>query len=105
MMQRMGMDFKEVAGVTRVTIETAEKQIVIEEPSVTTVTMQGQTMFQVAGGTMREESLVKGPAIPDLDVKLVSEQTGKTLEEAKKALEETGGDLAKAILSLKAEET
>jgi len=105
MMQRMGMDFKEVAGVTRVTIETMEKQIVIEEPQVVNVTLQGQTMFQVAGGTMREETLVKKPVIPEADVKLVVEQTGKTLEEARKALEDTGGDLAKAILSLKTEKT
>jgi nascent polypeptide-associated complex subunit alpha len=39
--------------------------------------------------------------VPEADVKLVSEQTGKTAEEAKKALEQTGGDLAKAILLLK----
>ena len=104
MMQRMGMNFNEVAGVTRVTIETAEKKIVIEEPSVVTVTMQGQTMYQVAGGTMKEEVPVKEPVktvVPEADVKLVSEQTGKTAEEAKKALEQTGGDLAKAILILK----
>jgi len=105
MMQRMGMDFKEVAGVTRVTIETMEKQIVIEEPQVVTVTLQGQTMFQVAGGTMREETPVKKPAIPEADIKLVAEQTGKTVEEARKALEDTSGDLAKAILSLKTEKT
>jgi nascent polypeptide-associated complex subunit alpha len=99
----MGMNFNEVAGVTRVTIETAEKKIVIEEPSVVTVTMQGQTMYQVAGGTMKEVP-VKEPVktvVPEADVKLVSEQTGKTAEEAKKALEQTGGDLAKAILLLK----
>jgi nascent polypeptide-associated complex subunit alpha len=101
----MGMDLKEVPGVTRVTIETADKQIVIDEPNVLTVTMQGQTMFQVAGGTMREESPVKQRVVPEADAKLVSEQTGKTLEEARKALEEAGGDLAKAILSLKESKT
>jgi nascent polypeptide-associated complex subunit alpha len=36
--------------------------------------------------------------IPEEDVRLVADQTGKSMEEAKKALEETGGDLAKAIL-------
>ncbi len=106
MMERMGMDFKEIAGVTRVIIETTDKQIVIEEPNVVGINMQGQTMYQVAGGTMREESLAQKPVssvIPDADVKLVCEQTGKTLDEARKALAEANGDLAKAILSLKGE--
>jgi nascent polypeptide-associated complex subunit alpha len=39
-------------------------------------------------------------AIPEEDARLVADQTGKSLEEAKKALEECGGDLAKAILLL-----
>ena len=99
MMQRMGMNFNEVSGVTRVTIETTQKKIVIDEPSVVTINMQGQTMYQVAGGTQREEALK--PTIPESDVKLVVDQTGKTLEEARKALEDAGGDLAKAILLLK----
>ena len=102
MMQRMGMNFNEVSGVTRVTIETSEKRIVIDEPSVVTINVQGQTMYQVAGGAVREEGLKSPiPAIPETDVKLVADQTGKTVEEARKALEDSGGDLAKAILLLK----
>ncbi|MEM3072613.1 MAG: ubiquitin, partial [Candidatus Bathyarchaeia archaeon] len=38
------------------------------------------------------------------DVKLVAEQTGRTMEEARRTLQETGGDLAKAILKLQSEE-
>jgi len=38
--------------------------------------------------------------MPEEDVRLVADQTGKSLEEARKALEESGGDLAKAILLL-----
>jgi len=38
--------------------------------------------------------------VAEEDVKLVADQTGKSMEEAKKALEESGGDLAKAILLL-----
>ena len=38
--------------------------------------------------------------IPEEDVRLVADQTGKSVEEAKRALEETEGDLAKAILLL-----
>jgi nascent polypeptide-associated complex subunit alpha len=101
MMERMGMDLKEVAGVTNVTIETSDNRIVIDAPNVTTITMQGQTMFQVTGGTVKEENIVKVTVIPESDVKLVAEQTGKTAEEARKVLEENNGDLAKAILLLK----
>ena len=41
--------------------------------------------------------------IPEEDVQLVANQTGKSLEEARKALEETEGDLAKAILLLQSQ--
>jgi nascent polypeptide-associated complex subunit alpha len=38
--------------------------------------------------------------VSEEDVKLVADQTGKTVDEARKALEECKGDLAKAILLL-----
>ena len=34
------------------------------------------------------------------DIKLIMDQTGKTEEEAKKAFEESNGDIAEAILKL-----
>ena len=40
------------------------------------------------------------PAFSEEDVQLVADQTGKSLEKAKEALQECGGDLAKAILLL-----
>ncbi len=58
MMQRMGMQVKQVDDVTRVIIESASKRIVIDAPEVAIVTVQGQTVYQVGGGTAREE----GPA-------------------------------------------
>ena len=42
----------------------------------------------------------KKEEIPKEDIDLVVEQTGKTTQEAKKALEETKGDIAEAILKL-----
>jgi len=38
--------------------------------------------------------------IPEEDVQLVADQTGKSLEDAQRALESSDGDLAKAILLL-----
>ena len=104
MMQKMGMDMKEIANVRQVVIKTPDKQIVIDGPTVTTITMQGQTMFQVAGGTVKEEARREEEALPisEDDVKLVAEQAGVSFEEARKALIESGGDLAQAILALKA---
>jgi len=106
MMQKMGMDMKEIANVKQVVIRAADKQIVVDNPTVTTITMQGQTMFQVAGGTVKEEAhkekAEEALPITEDDVKLVAEQAGVSLEEAKKALIESGGDLAQAIIALKA---
>ncbi len=103
MMQKMGMKVDEVPAVSQVIIKTAAKDIVIEEPNVTLVTVQGQAMYQIAGGRVRE-AMPQAPiqnAPPESDVQLVAQQTGKPLEEARKALAEAGGDLAKAILILK----
>jgi len=105
MMQKMGMKVDEVPAVSQVIIRTAGKDIVIEEPNVTLVTVQGQAMYQIAGGRVLEA--VPGAPVQNApvesDVQLVAQQTGKPLEEARKALAEAGGDLAKAILTLKAQ--
>jgi len=102
MMQKMGMKVDEVADVDQVIIKTALKDIVIEEPSVTLVTIQGQAMYQIAGGRVSEATPQAVPtAVGEEDAQLVAQQTGRPLEDAKKALLEAGGDLAKAILILK----
>jgi len=108
MMQKMGMKVDEVANVSQVLIKTESRHIVIEEPTVTVVTMQGQVMYQIAGGRVSEavpqpvpEAQVTIQPAPESDVQLVAQQTGKSVEEARKALSEAGGDLAKAILALK----
>jgi len=99
MMQRMGMQVKQVDDVTRVIIESASKRIVIDAPEVAIVTVQGQTVYQVGGGTAREE----GPAgvSTQEDAKLVASQAGVSVDEAAKALQQSGGDLAQAIIVLK----
>lgn len=103
MMQKMGMKMDEVPDVTAVIIKTASKDIMIEEPSVTAINVQGQTMYQIAGGRVSETQTqpLAQTGTSDTDVQLVAQQTGKSLEESRKALVEAGGDLAKAILSLK----
>ncbi|MCL2643202.1 MAG: nascent polypeptide-associated complex protein [Candidatus Bathyarchaeota archaeon] len=107
MMQRMGMNMDSVEDVNQVIIRTASKDIVIDEPEVAILQVQGQKMYQVIGGQVSEQAPgqfaaaapVK-PAFTDEDVQLVADQTGKSLEKAKEALKDCGGDLAKAILLL-----
>jgi len=112
MMQKMGMKVDEVPNVSQVIIKTDSKDIVIEAPSVTLVTVQGQAMYQIAGGQVSETTpQISQPqmstaaavtsAVQEEDVQLVAQQTGKPVEDARKALLDAGGDLAKAIIALK----
>jgi nascent polypeptide-associated complex subunit alpha len=104
MMQRMGMNMEGVDDVQEVIIRTPSKEIVIEGPEVAIVNMQGQKIFQVAGGKVSERApqrqTAQGPTISEEDVQLVAGQTGKSAEQARQALMDSGGDLAKAILLL-----
>jgi nascent polypeptide-associated complex subunit alpha len=102
MMQRMGLNMGEMPDVQEVIFRTSEKEIVVENAQVAVIDMQGQKIFQVTG-EVNERALESQPAkvtIPEEDVQLVADQTGKSLEDAKRALEESEGDLAKAILLL-----
>jgi len=104
MMQKMGMKIDEIDGVTEVLIRTVTREIIIEEPVVTSVVVQGQRMYQITGGSAHERAPsaeAAQPEVPEEDVNLVATQTGKTVDEAKVALKESGGDLAEAILRLK----
>jgi nascent polypeptide-associated complex subunit alpha len=103
MMQRMGMNMGGLDNVEEVIIRTSSKEITIEQPEVSILEMQGQKIFQIIGGKIDErafESKVSQFSVSEEDVMLVADQTGKSLDEAKKALEECEGDLAKAILLL-----
>jgi nascent polypeptide-associated complex subunit alpha len=101
MMQRMGLNMNTVEDVEEVLIKTSSKEIVITKPEVSIIEVQGQKMFQIAGGQIAEKAPErKVTTIAEEDVRLVADQTGRTLEEARRALEESGGDLAKAILLL-----
>ena len=100
MMQRMGLSMDSMPDVEQVIIRTGSKEITIEEPEVAIMEVQGQKIFQVAGGKITEKAAERKITIPEEDIRLVADQTGRNLEEARKALEECEGDLAKAILLL-----
>jgi nascent polypeptide-associated complex subunit alpha len=94
MMRQMGIKQEEIEA-KRVIIECEDKNIVIESPSVQEIVMQGQKTWQI-GGEAHDES----PGVSEDDVKMVAEKTGKSLGEAKKALKESDGDIAAAIVDL-----
>jgi nascent polypeptide-associated complex subunit alpha len=100
MMQRMGLSMDAIPDVEEVIIKTGSKEITIEEPEVAIMEVQGQKIFQVTGGKIVEKAIERKLVVPEEDARLVADQTGNSLEEARKALEECEGDLAKAILLL-----
>jgi len=92
-MKQMGISQAEIDAL-RVIIEKNDgNKIIINNPSVTKIKMQGQETFQISGDISEEAGF------SDSDVNVVMEKTGCSEKEAKKALEETG-DLAEAILKL-----
>lgn len=100
MMQRMGLSMDTIPDVEEVIVKTSTKEIIIERPEVAVLKLRGQQIFQITGENIVEKQTEKKIEIPEEDVRLVADQTGKSMEEAKRALEESGGDLAKAILLL-----
>lgn len=99
MMKRMGIKQVDIPA-TEVVIKTEGKEIIITEPSVAKVNMMGQETFQISGN-INEREPESEPEIGEDDIKTVAGQSGASEEQAKKALEESKGDIAAAILALK----
>jgi nascent polypeptide-associated complex subunit alpha len=92
-MKQMGISQEEI-DASRVVIEKiAGGKIIIENPSVTKITMQGQESFQIAG------EIVESQEMSEQDIETIMEKTGCSKKEAENALMESG-DLAEAILKL-----
>ncbi len=100
-MQQFGVQQTEIEA-EQVIIRLPDKDLVIDAPSVAIVNMMGQESFQISGD-VREVSHDATPSISDADIDAVVSQTGKSKDEAKKALEAAEGDIAKAILTLSEE--
>lgn len=98
-MKQMGMDNKDIKGVTEVVIKFKNKEILIKSPKVNLMDFMGQQTYQVTG-KVTERKIEAELVIPEDDVELVSNQTGVSKEKALETLKETEGDLAEAILRL-----
>jgi nascent polypeptide-associated complex subunit alpha len=114
MMKKMGIEQKDLEGVKEVVIRFADKEWLISNAQVTMIKQAGSESYQVTGtkteqgisgsvGSKSEKTpeVVKKIEIPMEDAALVASQTGVDIQVAKKTLEETGGDLAAAILKLR----
>jgi nascent polypeptide-associated complex subunit alpha len=97
MMKKLGINVKEIENVQKVIIQTDKKEYIFDSAEVTMMDAQGQRTFQISGKPRiveRQEKILKD------DIELIVQQTGKSAEEAKKALEESNGDIAEAIMKL-----
>ena len=104
MMKKMGISTKEL-DATEVVIRTPTKELLITNPDITIMTVKGEDTYQIVGKVTERQlgeggSEPSGPSIPNEDISLVAMQAGVSEDEARKALEETGGDLAEAIVKL-----
>ncbi len=117
MMKKMGIEQKEIEGVREVIFRFEDKEWVISNAQVTMIKQAGSESFQVSGNKTERGLVASTPTktesdvpeveveekieIPMEDAALVASQAGVDIEVAKQALEETGGDLAAAILKLR----
>lgn len=97
LMERMGIEMKEIKGVKEVIIVTNEKEIKIKNPSVSEINAQGARIFQVVGDIFEENKQTK---FSEDDILLVQQQAKVSREKAINALEQSNGEVAKAILLL-----
>jgi nascent polypeptide-associated complex subunit alpha len=104
-LKRMGLDVEELSGVEKVEFYLKDRKIVIESPQVVVIKSKNQTVFQVVGeakeettGKEQREAVV---AVNEEDVEFVASQAGVSKEEARRALIETRGDIAEAIIRLR----
>ena len=94
MMKQIGMQNEDISA-EKVTIEKTDgSKIVIKNPSVTKIKMQGLESFQISGDVSEEDG------ISQADIETVMKKTSVDETAARAALEKSNGDLAEAILEL-----
>ena len=100
LMKQLGIKMEELEGVKEVVLKLEGKEIVLRNPVVTVMVVQGEKTYQIVPGSEEVREVLE---IPEEDIELVMEQAGVDRETALKALKETKGDIAEAILKLSGE--
>jgi nascent polypeptide-associated complex subunit alpha len=98
LMERMGIEMKEIKEVEKVVIVTRDKELIINNPSVSEINAQGNRIFQVAGQVVEQRRQTE--KFTEEDILLVQQQAGVDRAKAIAALEESEGEVARAILKL-----
>ena len=98
MMDRLGINMKEIPIGEEVVFKTPGREMHITNASVSEDNAQPQRVIQVIGEV--EEVEVERKTFSEEDILLVQQQTGVSKERAVAALEETDGEVARAILKL-----
>ena len=99
MLDKMGLDMKEMPNVEEVIIRTDTKEFYLVKPQVIEMKGKDSTIFQVVASDI-EEKQRDVPSFKEEDVILVMQQANVSREKAISALTESKGDMAQAILSL-----
>ncbi len=113
LLKRYGVEVEELKDIERVEFYSGKKKIVVSNPQVIAFKMSGQIFYQVVGSEVREEAIEeKKPETPqeqvkfsEEDVNFIIEYTGAPREKAIEALIKAKGDLAKAIMIIRGEES
>lgn len=100
MQKKLGLNIEELEGVKEVIIKTEDRTLVFRDAAVTCMEVSGQVTYQVVG---TPEEVTTDSGIPKEDIMLVAQQAGVSEAEAKRALEECGGEPAEAIIKLMGE--
>lgn len=99
-MKQMGIQQEQI-DADEVIIKTAGGEILVSNPQVVKVKVGGQETFQITGEiSERAAAAEQKEKFSEEDAKLVAQQSGASLEDARSALAETG-DIAEAIMKLK----
>ncbi len=97
-MKKLGMNVEQIEDVQSIVIKTPKGNWVFDAGTeVSTMTMQGQTTYQISGTPRFEEA---APDIPKEDVAMVAAQANVPEEKARAALGACKGDIAEAIMKL-----
>jgi len=99
MLKKMGISQEDIDASKVIIEKTDNSKIIINNPSVQKIKMQGQETFQIAGD-ISEEGTEEETGITEEDIKTVMEKTGVSEKKARTTLEKNNGDLAETILEL-----
>ena len=120
MLKRMGignLNVEEINAAKVVIYLRNGSTLEIPNPSVAAIKMQGMMIYQIqasekdvkttptqaaapASSIIMQRPQTQEPPVSEDDVRLIMDQTGATRDDAIKALKESNGDLAEAILKL-----